>query len=181
MRLMIASDIHGSYDYLKMLLDRMEQEKCEKMLILGDILYHGPRNDLPLGYAPKKVAEALNAIKEKIITVRGNCEADVDQMMLNFPVLQESAYLMIDGTVIYATHGHKFGETNPPPISGGEILLCGHTHVPKIAEYEGYTYLNPGSVSIPKENSRHSCMIFENGVFTWKDIETGDNYMEYSV
>ena len=181
MRLMIASDLHGSFDYTEKLLERMEAEGADKLLLLGDILYHGPRNDLPQGYAPKKVAPALNAVKHKIISVRGNCEADVDQMMLEFPVLQESAYLFVDGVVIYATHGHKFGETTPPPISSGEILLCGHTHIPKKAVYEGYTYLNPGSVSIPKEGSARSYMMLENGVFTWKKLDDGEEYMRYEV
>lgn len=176
---MIASDIHGSYEYTQALLERMEAEGAEKLLLLGDILYHGPRNDLPSGYQPKKVIEALNAVKHKIYCVRGNCEAEVDQMVLDFPVLAEYAVFHIENTVIYATHGHKLNATNPPPVSNGEILLCGHTHVPKIEQGEGYMYLNPGSVSIPKENSPRSYMTLENGLFRWKKLESGEVYMEY--
>ena len=137
----------------------------------GDILYHGPRNDLPEGYAPKEVIEMLNAMKDEILCVRGNCEAEVDQMVLKFPVLADYARIDLGDSIIYATHGHIYNENNLPPIKKGDILLHGHTHVPKCVEHEDYTYMNPGSVSIPKENSHHGYMTLENKKFVWKDLD----------
>lgn len=178
MKLMIASDIHGSAAYCQKLLDAYKKEAPDKLLLLGDLLYHGPRNDLPLDYAPKKVIELLNGIKETLLCVRGNCEAEVDQMVLDFPVLADYAYLDVNGFRIFATHGHLHGETNPPPLSKSDILLCGHTHIPACREYESFVYLNPGSVSIPKENSEHSYMILEDRTFSWKTLD-GSVYKTY--
>lgn len=171
MKWMIASDIHGSEFYLKKLLDAYNDEKADRLLLLGDLLYHGPRNDLPEGYQPKKVIELLNGMKEDILCVRGNCEAEVDQMVLEFPVMAEYAILMVGKRMIFATHGHVFNEKNLPPLHKGDILLHGHTHVPKCVEHEDYIYMNPGSVSIPKENSHHGYMIMEGLNFAWKDLE----------
>lgn len=171
MKLMIASDIHGSFYYCEKMLTAFNEEKADRLLILGDILYHGPRNDLPRDYAPKKVIAALNSVKDKLLSVRGNCDTEVDQMVLEFPILADYCILALDDKTVYATHGHKYGETTPPPLPEGSILLCGHTHIPKCTEYEGYTYMNPGSVSIPKENSHHGYMIYENGEFLWKDFD----------
>lgn len=175
MKLMIASDIHGSEYYCKKMLEQFKNENSDKLLLLGDILYHGPRNDLPRDYAPKSVIAMLNPLKDKLICVRGNCDTEVDQMVLDFPILADYAILYLDGKTVYATHGHHFGEDNPPPLSDGDILLCGHTHIPKCVQKSGYIYMNPGSVSIPKENSEHSYMIYEDGKFIWKNIE-GEEY-----
>ena len=136
MKLMIASDIHGSAFYCKQLIEAYKQEQPDKLLLLGDLLYHGPRNDLPKDYAPKQVIEMLNAISDQLICVRGNCEAEVDQMVLNFPVLSESCILYIDGQTIYATHGHINSPANPPKLHKGDILLTGHTHIPAWEEYD---------------------------------------------
>lgn len=171
MKIMIASDIHGSAYYCERLLAAFHSEKAERLILLGDLLYHGPRNDLPRDYAPKRVIELLNPLASKLLCVRGNCEAEVDQMVLNMPVLADYAWLNLNGLSIFATHGHLFGEDNPPPLSNGDILLCGHTHVSKCAEHAGYTYLNPGSVSIPKENTPHGYMILEEKTFLWKTLE----------
>lgn len=176
---MIASDIHGSNHYAEMLIQRFNEKMADRLILLGDILYHGPRNDLPRDYAPKKVAALLNQYADKILTVRGNCEAEVDQMMLNFPALGDYAYLYLDGVTVYATHGHHANEKTPPPIRNNEILLCGHTHIPSCNEHDGFVYMNPGSVSIPKEGSAHSFMTYENGVFKWIDLETNEVYREY--
>ena len=154
MKLMIASDIHGSEYYCKKLIEAVKLENPDKLLLLGDILYHGPRNDLPKDYNPKKVIAMLSEIKDIILAVRGNCDTEVDQMVLPFPVLADYAVLFIDGKTIYATHGHNYNEDNLPPLTKGDILLCGHTHIPVKREHENYTYINPGSVSIPKENSK---------------------------
>lgn len=171
MKLMIASDIHGSEYYCRKLLQAFDREQAERLLLLGDILYHGPRNDLPKEYCPKKVIELLNNRKETILCVRGNCDTEVDQMVLKFPIMAEYCVLYVDDQVIYATHGHKFDESNPPLLQENEILLCGHTHVPKCVKHEHFWYMNPGSVSIPKADSHHGYMILEDGVFSWKDFE----------
>lgn len=165
MKLFIASDIHGSAHWCRKMLDTFEAEGADRMLLLGDLLYHGPRNDLPEGYAPKQVIEMLNAYADKILCVRGNCEAEVDQMVLNFPVMADYAVIFDGERRIYATHGHLYGPENPPKLSAGDILLCGHTHVPANRQIGDFTYINPGSVSIPKENSSHSYMTLCDGVF----------------
>ena len=178
MKLLIASDIHGSEKYAQIIKDAFIKNECDTLLLLGDLLYHGPRNDLPENYAPKKVIEILNSLKDKIIAVRGNCEAEVDQMVLNFPVLADYAILTVGKKMIFVTHGHVFNNSNLPPIKPGDILLHGHTHVPVCEEYETHIYMNPGSVSIPKENSPHSYMIFDGKCFEWKTLE-GEVYKQY--
>ena len=170
MRYLIASDIHGSTHYCRLLLDAYKTEKADKLLLLGDILYHGPRNDLPEEYAPKQVIAMLNEIADEILCVRGNCDTEVDQMVLNFPVLAEYCILSYDKTLIFATHGHNFNLENKPKLHAGDILLHGHTHIPACQNDKGIFYLNPGSVSIPKENSYNGYMIFDAGIFTWKDL-----------
>ena len=180
MKMMIASDLHGSAYYTEKLLKAYEKEQPEKLLLLGDILYHGPRNDLPEGYAPKKVIELLNPLADKILCVRGNCEAEVDQMVLNFPVMADYCVLYEQGKMIFVTHGHLYSESNPPKLHKGDVLLNGHTHVPKCAEHDGWWYLNPGSVSIPKENSHHGYMMLEDGHFLWKDLD-GEVKMEHTI
>ncbi|MBQ7897251.1 MAG: phosphodiesterase [Clostridia bacterium] len=167
MKLFIASDIHGSAEYCRRLIKAVERENPTKILLLGDLLYHGPRNDLPTEYAPKEVTEMLNSIKEKLICVRGNCDSEVDQMMLEFPILADYAFLCWEGMTIYASHGH----CDFPLLQSGEYVLSGHTHIPADYEKEGVRYLNPGSVSIPKENSWHGYMVLEGGVFTWKNLD----------
>lgn len=180
MKYVIASDIHGSAYYLEKLLKRFDEERADRLLLLGDLLYHGPRNDLPKGYAPKKVITLLNAYGDKIFCVRGNCEAEVDQMVLEFPIMAEYCLIAEKGHMIMATHGHIHNLQNPPKLQKGDILLHGHTHVPANIETDGFRYLNPGSVSIPKEGSSHSYMVLENGHFVWKDLE-GQAYMEWSM
>ena len=171
MKWMKASDIHVSAYYCSRLIEAYKTEQAERLLLLGDVLYHGPRNDLPRDYAPKKVIEMLNAMKDDIFAVRGNCESEVDQMVLQFPVLAEYALIPAGDSLIYAVHGHNYNEKNLPPLHKGDILLNGHTHVPKCVEHDDYVYMNPGSVSIPKEDSHHGYMIFEDNVFIWKDLD----------
>lgn len=166
MKLLIASDIHGSAEYCGQLMEAVAQENPTKVLLLGDLLYHGPRNNLPAGYAPKDVATMLNGIKEKLLCVRGNCDTEVDQMMLEFPMLSDSALICWEGITIYATHGHL----NFPALQPGEVVLSGHTHVPVSFVKDGVRYLNPGSVSIPKEESWRGYMILEDGTFMWKNL-----------
>ncbi len=168
MKIMIASDIHGSAHWCERLLDAYRAEGAELLLLLGDVLYHGPRNDLPAEYAPKTVITMLNALKNEIICVRGNCDTEVDQMVLDFPILSQSAVVFADGVKIYATHGHKFNKDNLPPLSAGDVLAYGHTHVALDTIVGGVRCINPGSVSIPKENTGHGYTIFENGEFKRK-------------
>lgn len=178
MKFLIASDIHGSAHYCQQLLKAYDSEGADRLLLLGDILYHGPRNDLPLDYNPKTVTALLNRRKADILCVRGNCDAEVDQMVLEFPIMADYCILCAGDRTIYATHGHSFGEQNPPPLHRGDILLCGHTHVPGYTEHDGYLYMNPGSVSIPKENSPHSYMTFDGNTFLWKDF-AGNIFLKY--
>lgn len=181
MKIMIASDIHGSAYYCDMLLKAFDAEGADKLLLLGDILYHGPRNDLPREYNPKRVIELLNGYNDKLLCVRGNCDSEVDQMVLNFSIMADYAVILAGKKVIYATHGHTFNEDNLPPLQQGDILLHGHTHVPMYKPHENYTYINPGSVSIPKNGSCHSFMIMEDGRLIWKNLENNQVYMEQNL
>ena len=177
MKLMFASDIHGSAYYCEKMLECYRREQAERLWILGDILYHGPRNDLPKEYDPKQVIAMLNARKQDILCVRGNCDGEVDQMVLEFPIMADYCVLAQNKGIIYATHGHHFNEQNLPPLHRGDILLHGHTHVPKCVEHEEYVYLNPGSVSIPKEDSWHGYMTLKEGIFRWKDLEENEKHV----
>ena len=171
MKLMFASDIHGSAYYCRKMLEAYQAEEAGRLILLGDILYHGPRNDLPKEYAPKEVIAMLNPMKNDICAVRGNCEAEVDQMVLDFPVMTDYALILYEERNIYATHGHIYNENNLPPLKNGDILIHGHTHVLKAEKREDYTLLNPGSVSIPKEGNPPSYAILEDGLFTIKGFD----------
>ena len=164
MKLVIASDIHGSAYWCGKLMELVQQEQPDKLILLGDLLYHGPRNDLPREYAPKQVIPMLSDLRDKIIAVRGNCEAEVDQMVLPFPCMADFSQLMVDGKTLYLTHGHHASPENLPPLPQGSVFLSGHTHVKRDEVVDGIRCLNPGSVSIPKDGS-HSCLILEDGVF----------------
>ena len=170
MKLVIASDIHGSAYWCGKLLEVIEEVNPDKVVLLGDLLYHGPRNDLPKDYAPKQVIPMLSQWKEKILAVRGNCEAEVDQMVLPFPCMADYALLNCDGLTMYLTHGHHHNPDNLPPLPEGGIFLSGHTHVKMDEIRGGIRCINPGSVSIPKDGS-HSCMIYENGTFFVRILE----------
>lgn len=171
MKYLFASDIHGSAYYCRKLLDAFREEQAERLVLLGDLLYHGPRNDLPKEYAPKEVIALLNEHKNKIYAVRGNCEAEVDQMVLEFPVMADYCILSVDGRTFYATHGHIYNQDNLPPLQEGDILIHGHTHVLKAQQMHGYILLNPGSVSIPKEGNPATYAVLENSIFTIKDFD----------
>ena len=187
MKWLIASDIHGSAYFCEKLIEAYKRENADKILLLGDILYHGPRNDLPEGYAPKQVIAMLNELAQDILCVRGNCDAEVDQMVLDFPLMADYAIISNaskeDGQsiripMIYATHGHVYNNGNLPPLQTGDILLHGHTHVPACEQHETHIYINPGSVSIPKDGSPHSYMVFDGEVFEWKTLD-GEVYREF--
>lgn len=180
MKWLIASDIHGSAYYCKKLIEAYRREEADRILLLGDVLYHGPRNDLPEDYAPKKVIQMLNELDTDILCVRGNCDTEVDQMVLKFPIMADYAVLTAGTRLIYATHGHIYNNSKLPPIHSGDILLHGHTHIPACVEYDTHTYINPGSVSIPKEDTPHSYMIFNGTRFQWKTLN-GESYKEYTL
>ena len=182
MKWMIASDLHGSAYYCRKMLEAFEREGADRLFLLGDLLYHGPRNDLPREDAPKEVIPLLNGKKEKLLCVRGNCDAEVDQMVLEFPVLADYAVLPVGQRLIYATHGHIYHVKNLPPLAPGDVLLHGHTHVPAWTEFgQGNLYLNPGSVSIPKENSPHSYMTLEGNTMQWKELESSAVFHELTL
>lgn len=171
MKIMIASDLHGDAECARAILAKFKEEGAEKLLLLGDLLYHGPRNELPMGYAPKEVISLLNENRDAILSVRGNCDTEVDQMVLNFPILAEYALLCLDGLTVFATHGHNFNLENLPPLGKGDILLHGHTHIyANDAFGENNYYINPGSVSLPKNGNPKSYMVYEEKCFTLKDF-----------
>ena len=170
MKLVIASDIHGSAYWCQKLLEVIEREQPDKIILLGDLLYHGPRNDLPKDYAPKQVIPMLSGLQDKILAVRGNCEAEVDQMVLPFPCMADYALLNCDGLNLYLTHGHLWNPDHLPPLQSGSIFLSGHTHVKMDEIHHGIRCINPGSVSIPKDGS-NSCMVYENGNFRFCLLE----------
>ena len=181
-KLMFASDVHGDFDCATKMMDAFARESADRLILLGDLLYHGPRNDLPEGYAPKKTIQLLNANKEKLLCVRGNCEAEVDSMVLEFPVMADYAILFLDGVMCYLTHGHHIGENNASVIPKGDVLINGHTHVYAARELDcGVFYLNPGSVSLPKEGKAKSYMIYENGVFEIKSLDGSEVLMKIDI
>ena len=178
MKLMIASDLHGDAACTAALLQQFDSSGAARLILLGDLLYHGPRNDLPAGYAPKEVIRLLNERRNDLLCVRGNCDTEVDQMVLNFPILSDSAYIAAGTRTFLATHGHRDGESAPPPLRLGEILLCGHTHVPAARTMDcGNLYVNPGSVSIPKESSPKSYLLCdsEQDTLSFRTLE-GEEY-----
>lgn len=176
MKLLIASDLHGSAHYCRLLLEAFQREQADRLVLLGDLLYHGPRNPLPEGYDTKAVTALLNGVGDRLLCVRGNCDSEVDQMVLEFPMLADYAYLSVDGANIIATHGHLYGPDNPPSLRQGDILLCGHIHLPVRRDYGRFTYLNPGSLALPKNGTPHSYMTLEGGKFAWHDLVDGTQF-----
>ena len=170
MKLMIASDLHGCAPACKKLLDTFTASGAERLILLGDLLYHGPRNDLPEGYDPKAVIAMLSEYADRLFCVRGNCDTEVDQMVLPFPILAETALLFVDGKTWFACHGHRTG-ANPtandlPKFPAGSVVLSGHTHIPVLkTNADGVTLLNPGSTSIPKGGFPASYAVYEDGSF----------------
>lgn len=180
MKWFIASDIHGSALYCEKMLNALNREKAEQLVLLGDILYHGPRNALPAEYDPKSVAAMLNGLEKKPLCVRGNCDSEVDQMMLSFPIMSDYALLCDGNVAVFATHGHIFNTQSPPAGGSWSVLLHGHTHIPALEFCGGFVYINPGSVSIPKDGSRNGYLILENGVFSWKTLD-GETYKSFDA
>ena len=171
MKWLVASDLHGSAYYCTKLIEAFEREGADRLLFLGDILYHGPRNDLPKDYAPKQVIAMLNPLADRIFAVRGNCDAEVDQMVLNFPIMADYQLIESGERLIFATHGHVYNADHLPPLPKGTVLLHGHTHVQVCQPFGDYVYVNLGSLSIPKGDSVPGYIILEDGTFTWKDLD----------
>ena len=172
MKLLFASDIHGFRSAMEAVLRQYKLEGADRLVLLGDLLYHGPRNDLPDQYDPKGVTALLNADKSDLLCVRGNCDAEVDQMVLEFPVMADYMALWLDGRMAFVTHGHLFNLNQLPNLGKGDLLIHGHTHVQAFTPFgQDNWYINPGSASIPKEDNDHSYMTYENGVFTIKAMD----------
>lgn len=171
MKIFIVSDIHGSYEAIEKVIHHFHREKAQQMVILGDILYHGPRNPLPKGHDPKRVVEALNEIKDEIIAVRGNCDCEVDQMVLQFPITADYCVLLDQGHKLFFTHGHIYSEEKMPPLKKGDSFVYGHTHVAKALTMQGVNILNPGSISLPKGEIAASFAIYEDGIFSLYDLD----------
>ena len=181
MKWVIASDIHGCSSSTKRLIEIYEKEKAERFLFLGDILYHGPRNALPGEYDTFEVAQLLNRYAAQIYCVRGNCDAEVDQQVLEFPIVADYMQLPIEGKVFFATHGHHFGPNHLPPIGSADYLLCGHTHIPACEKIEDITYLNPGSTSIPKGGSKQSFILLDGNKLYWRHLDDNSTYREMTI
>ncbi len=177
MKLFIASDIHGSAAYCKRILDAYEKEHADRLILLGDTLYHGPRNPQPEKYCPADVAKMLTAYKEKIIYVKGNCDSEVDQCVLPFPIMSGYAEVLIDGLRIVLSHGHLAA----PPMSAGDVYITGHTHVQLNVDEDGVRHLNPGSPSLPKEYSKRAYIVYENRTFTFKTLNNGKEFDSVTV
>jgi len=172
MKWMIASDLHGSAYWTRRLVERWKVEQPDRVVLLGDLLYHGPRNDLPDEYSPKLTVELLETLQPRPICVRGNCDAEIDQVVLPFPIMADYGVMSDGAQTVYITHGHLYDCKNPLPMQPGDMMLCGHFHVPACElQPGGWWYVNPGSVSIPKEDSTHEYLIWEQGIWTWKDMD----------
>lgn len=180
MKIMIASDIHGSAYYCGKLMENFKKENPGMLLLLGDLLYHGPRNPLPKEYNPKQVFEMLNGVKDSIVCVRGNCDSEVDQMVLEFPIMSDSAAVCVNDMYLFASHGHIHSPEKLPPLKKGAVFASGHIHIPVCKDVDGILCINPGSVSLPKEDTPNSFMIVENNLLEWKNLE-GETYKTYNI
>ena len=183
MKILFASDLHGDRAAVEALLAAFAAEGAERLVLLGDILYHGPRNDLPAAYDPKGVIALLNPLKEKIIAVRGNCDAEVDQMVLDFPIMEDiKALALTDGTVAYLTHGHHYNEQTPAAMREGDVLIHGHTHVAGVTRcVTGQVCLNPGSVSMPKNGTPACYMVWEDGCFDIRRLADRKSFEKHQI
>ena len=162
MRYMILSDIHGALPPLEAALSLFQSERCDLLLLLGDILNYGPRNGLPSGLDPQAVAQRLNSMADKIVAVRGNCDSEVDQMLLQFPIMSDYA-LVVDGQRrLFLTHGHIYNKENRPPLKC-DFFFTGHTHLWEIDEKEGIVFCNSGSVTFPKNGNEPTVVIYDDG------------------
>ena len=172
MKLIIASDIHGGEKGAEFIKNVFLEEKADKLVLCGDLLYHGPRNDLPDDYNPKAVIKILNSMCDNILAVRGNCDAEVDQMVLEFPIMSDYIVINDNDLRMYITHGHIYNEQNPMKLKENDVLVCGHTHVLKLEKSDYFYHVNPGSCTLPKEENPKTYIVYENKKFT---VKTFDN------
>lgn len=179
-KLFFMSDIHGSELYLNKALEAFKREEAEQIIILGDELYHGPRNPLPEGYNPKVVAEILNIYKNQIIAIRGNCDSEVDQMVLAYPIMSDYITLVDEGLRFFITHGHIYNPENLPNLGSGDVFCYGHTHIPVAEKKDDIFIFNPGSTTLPKENNPNSYGIYENKKLYVKKLN-GEIIKEISI
>lgn len=170
MKIFFISDIHGSLYYLEKALEIYKEEGANFIVLLGDALYHGPRNPLPEQYNPQAVANLLNQYKDKIIAIRGNCDSEVDQMLIEYPMMSDYSIILYNNRRLFLTHGHIFNEANLPNLSENDVLVHGHTHVPVAKKHDKIYILNPGSTTLPKENNPNSYAILEDNLFQIKDL-----------
>ena len=172
MKYFVASDIHGYPEYCEKILSAYDREQADRLILLGDLLYFGPRNPLGTTYDPKGAIALLNARKDDLPCVRGNCDSDVDQMVLDFPIMADYAVLSLGKRLVYMTHGHVWNPSHLPPMKKGDILLTGHTHVVACEELpEGILYLNPGSPTYPKQDTHRGYLILTEEKAVFKDLD----------
>ena len=171
MKLFFISDIHGSLHYLRIALDNFSQENADYLVILGDQLYHGARNPLPIEYNPRESTRLLNQFADRIIAVRGNCDSEVDEMVLEYPIMSTYSTILYNRKRLFLTHGHIYHEDNLPSLKEGDAIIYGHTHVPKLEKKGNIFIVNPGSITFPKENNPHSYGVLEGTTFKLKDLE----------
>ena len=180
MKWMVASDLHGSATVCARLLEAFEREHAERLVLLGDLLYHGPRNPLPEGHDPKRCYELLNEYRDKILCVRGNCDAAVDQMVLEFPIMAEYFLFQLGGRTVFATHGDVWSPERPPLLPPGFILLAGHTHHPACDAFPDFLYLNPGSPALPKGTEHQGYLVLEEDAVTFHELD-GSIYRRHEL
>ena len=181
-KLLFAADVHGSAYWCKKLLEAFEKEGANKLCLLGDLLYHGPRNDFPKDYCPREVFAMLNAVKDRLVCVRGNCDSEVDQMVLEFPMMADYALLPTGTRNLFLTHGHLFNKDVLPPLQAGDVIFNGHFHTPEFTTLEGGVYYaNCGSVSLPKDGTPHSYLVLDGNQLIWKDLSAGETFKEISL
>ena len=180
MKLFFISDIHGSYFYFKKAIERFNEEKADYLVILGDILYHGARNPLPKEYDPKGVIELINDYSDRIIAVRGNCDSEVDEMVLDFPIMSTYSNIIYNDRRIFLTHGHIYNEDNMPSLRDGDLFIYGHFHVPRLDKKCNKYLINPGSITLPKENNPHTYGVLEKDRFMVKDLG-GNTFKEIII
>ncbi len=171
MKLLIISDIHGSLYYAKKAITAYETENADYIVILGDELYHGVRNPLPQEYNPKEVALLLNKYCDKIVAIRGNCDSEVDEMVLDFPIMTSYSTILYNGRRFFLSHGHIYNESNLPKLSDGDVFMYGHTHIPVAKKQENIYIFNPGSITLPKENNPNTYGVLENNTLLIKKFD----------
>lgn len=180
MKLFFISDIHGSLYYLNKALEKFKEEKADFIVILGDELYHGARNPLTRDYNPKGVTSVLNGLADRILAVRGNCDSEVDQMVIDFPITSTYSMVLYENKRLFLTHGHIYNEDNLPKLCDGDAFIYGHTHIPQAEKLNGITIINPGSISLPKENNPNSYGVLESGTFYIKDLD-GNTFKQINI